>query len=153
MRIINLLSKDCILPALQAKDKRGVIEELAASLTASFPKLNRAQVVDVLLERERLGSTGIGDNIAIPHGKMPLLPDLLVCFGRSAEGIPYDSMDGKPAQLFFLLLAPENSIGVHLKALAKISRMLKNTSFRHNLLTASDVDTIYTLISEEDAKA
>ncbi len=152
MKIIDLLTKDRIIPQIKAADKRGVIEELATTLTNDLPGIKRDEVIDVLLERERLGSTGIGDNIAIPHGKLANLPELIMSFGRSVPGVNFDSMDGKPTHLFFLLMAPENSIGVHLKALAKISRMLKNTAFRNDLMAASDIDTIYNMIAEEDRK-
>jgi nitrogen PTS system EIIA component len=150
MRIIELLDKDRILPAIKATDKRSVIEELAGTLVTGINDFNREKVIEVLLERERLGSTGIGDNIAIPHGKLPNLDQLVLSFGRSLEGVNFDSMDGKPTNLFFLLMAPENSVGVHLKALAKISRMLKNTGFRQSLMAAADAEIIYQLIAQED---
>jgi PTS system nitrogen regulatory IIA component len=107
-------------------------------------------VVEVLMERERLGSTGIGDNVAIPHGKLANLSDLRLAFGRSLTGVNFDSMDGKPSQLFFLLLAPVNSAGLHLKALAKISRMLMNATFRENLMQAGEGHDIYQLLKEKD---
>jgi nitrogen PTS system EIIA component len=150
MRIIELLNKDRILPGIKATDKRGVIEELADTLVSGIYHFNREKVIEVLLERERLGSTGIGDNIAIPHGKLQNLDQLVLSFGRSLEGVNFDSMDGKPTNLFFLLMAPENSVGVHLKALAKISRMLKNSAFRQSLMTAANAENIYQLIAEED---
>jgi nitrogen PTS system EIIA component len=150
MRIIELLNKDRILPGMKATDKRSVIEELADTLVSGINNFNREKVIEVLLERERLGSTGIGDNIAIPHGKLQNLDQLVLSFGRSLEGVNFDSMDGKPTNLFFLLMAPENSVGVHLKALAKISRMLKNTAFRQSLMVAADAEMIYQLIAEED---
>jgi nitrogen PTS system EIIA component len=150
MRIIELLDKDRILPAMKATDKRSVIEELADTLVSGINNFNRGKVIEVLLERERLGSTGIGDNIAIPHGKLPNLDQLVLSFGRSLEGVNFDSMDGKPTNLFFLLMAPENSVGVHLKALAKISRMLKNTAFRQSLMVAANAEMIYQHIVEED---
>jgi PTS system nitrogen regulatory IIA component len=150
MRIIELLNKDRILPGIKATDKRSVIEELADTLVSGIHNFNREKVIEVLLERERLGSTGIGDNIAIPHGKLQNLDQLVLSFGRSLEGVNFDSMDGKPTNLFFLLMAPENSVGVHLKALAKISRMLKNTAFRQNLMVAADAEMIFQLIAGED---
>ena len=152
MKIIELLSPGRILPSLQAGDKRAVIVEMAAALAKENPRLKQDKIVQVLLERESLGSTGIGDNIAIPHGKLADLDQLVLCFGRSLKGVNFDSIDGKPTHLFFLLLAPENFIGLHLKALAKISRMLKDTSFRRNLMAAPDAATIYDLIATEDAK-
>jgi PTS system nitrogen regulatory IIA component len=152
MKIVDLLSANRIVPALAATTKKGVLEELAGALVMEFDKLDRNKVIEVLLERESLGNTGIGDNIAIPHGKLADLDDLVICFGRSLTGVPFDSMDGKPTHLFFLLMAPENSIGLHLKALAKISRMLKNSSFRRNLMEAADANAIMQLLTAEDSE-
>jgi PTS system nitrogen regulatory IIA component len=112
--------------------------------------LNKEALVEVLLERERLGSTGIGDGIAIPHGKIKDLDELILSFGRSTQGIEFDSMDGRPTHLFFLLIAPENSAGIHLRALAKISRLLKSAHFRQRLLEAGTVEELFLVIQEED---
>jgi PTS system nitrogen regulatory IIA component len=152
MRIVNLLDRKHILPDLLATSKRGVLEELAAVLMDTSETLDLEKVVEVLLERERLGSTGIGDNIAIPHGKLPQLSRLLLAFGRSLKGVDFESMDGKLSHLFFLLLAPTNSAGLHLKALAKISRMLMNQSFRESLMKAASSEDIYKLLVEKDAE-
>ena len=152
MKIIDLLDPNCILPNLQASNKRGVLEELAAALVSGHKEVNLPTVVEVLLERERLGSTGIGDNIAIPHGKLPQLSQMLLAFGRSPQGVDFDSMDGKPSHLFFLLLAPVNSSGLHLKALAKISRMLMSQVFRDSLMESNGAEDILRLIAEKDAE-
>ncbi|MBM4274442.1 MAG: PTS sugar transporter subunit IIA [Deltaproteobacteria bacterium] len=152
MKIIELLAPSCILSDLQATTKKGVLEELASPLASGPQGLSLPQVVEVLLERERLGSTGIGDNIAIPHGKLPQLSHLLLTFGRSLKGVDFDSMDGKPSHLFFMLLAPVNSAGRHLKALAKISRMLMSQTFRDNLMKAVGAQEIYRLIQDRDAE-
>jgi len=152
MKTIDLLPAARILPDLRATTKRGVLEELAAPLASGPEGLNLPAVVEVLMERERLGSTGIGDNIAIPHGKLPQLTHLILAFGRSLKGVDFDSMDGKPSHLFFVLLAPVNSAGLHLKALAKISRMLMSQTFRDNLMKASGAEEIYRLIQERDAE-
>jgi PTS system nitrogen regulatory IIA component len=152
MKIIDLLNPNCILPDLQASSKRGVLEELAAVLMSGQKEVNLQNVVEVLLERERLGSTGIGDNIAIPHGKLPQLSQMLLAFGRSIKGVDFDSMDGKASHLFFLLLAPTNASGLHLKALAKISRMLMSQTFRDSLMMSSGADEILRLIAEKDAE-
>lgn len=152
MKIIDLLAPDCINANLQATNKRGVLEELAKPLVPGPEGLSLQNVMEVLLDRERLGSTGIGDNIAIPHGKLSQLSRLLLCFGRSVKGVDFDSMDGKPSHLFFMLLAPDNSAGLHLKALAKISRMLMSQSFRANLMKAEDTSEIFRLIAERDAE-
>jgi PTS system nitrogen regulatory IIA component len=152
MKIIDLLDPKCILPNLQASSKRGVLEELAAALVSGHQEVKLQNVVEVLLERERLGSTGIGDNIAIPHGKLPQLSQMLLAFGRSLKGVDFDSMDGKPSQLFFLLLAPVNSSGLHLKALAKISRMLMSQVFRDSLMGSNGAEDILRLITDKDAE-
>jgi len=107
-------------------------------------------MVDVLMEREKLGSTGIGDGIAIPHGKLKGLDNLLLSFGRSREGVDFESIDGKPVHLFFLLMAPESSTGQHLKALAKISRMLKDERFRSELMSARSAEDLFKTIAEKD---
>jgi PTS system nitrogen regulatory IIA component len=107
-------------------------------------------LVEVLFERERLGSTGIGEGIAIPHGKLDDLDQLALSFGRSAHGVDFESMDGKPVHLFFLLVAPENCPGIHLRALAKIARLLKNGSVRKRLASVETIDEIYDIIDNED---
>jgi PTS system nitrogen regulatory IIA component len=152
MKILDLLAPERIMPELQASNKRGALEELAKSLVDGAGGLTLPAVMEVLLDRERLGSTGIGDNIAIPHGKLPQLAELKLSFGRSLKGVDFDSMDGKPSHLFFLLLAPVNSAGLHLKALAKISRMLMSQPFRDNLMKAPGAADIYRLIAERDAE-
>lgn len=152
MKIIDLLAPASILPNLQAGNKRNVLEELAKPLVPGPDELSLQTVLDVLLDRERLGSTGIGDNVAIPHGKLPQLSRLMLSFGRSVKGVDFDSMDGKPSHLFFMLLAPVNSAGLHLKALAKISRMLMNQTFRDNLIKAKGAEELYRFIAERDAE-
>ena len=152
MKILDLLDRNCILADLKATHKQEVLEELAATLVPGPEGLNLKAVVEVLLDRERLGSTGIGDNIAIPHGKLANLPELRLAFGRSIKGVDFESMDGKPTHLFFLLLAPINSAGLHLKALAKISRMLMSQSFRESLMKAASLEEIYQLLAERDAE-
>ena len=127
-----------------------MLAEFAATITNGGLKIDKANIIDVLRQREKLGSTGIGDGVAIPHGKISALADLTVCFGRSKDGICFDSMDGKPVHLFFLLLAPENSSGQHLKALAKISKMLKVPSFRERLMEAKTKSDLYKIIIEQD---
>jgi PTS system nitrogen regulatory IIA component len=152
MKIIELLAPECILPDMQATSKRAALEELAKPLVPGPDGLEISKVMEVLLDRERLGSTGIGDNIAIPHGKVAQLSRLTLSFGRSLKGVDFDSMDGKPSHLFFMLLAPANSAGLHLKALAKISRMLMSQTFRENLMKAQGAQEIYRLIAERDAE-
>ncbi|MFP3869318.1 MAG: PTS sugar transporter subunit IIA [Syntrophobacteria bacterium] len=150
MKILDILPKACIIPELRSQNKRGVLEELTEGLLNYKVNLDKKALVEVLLERERLGSTGIGDGIAIPHGKIPELDELILSFGRSVLGIEFDSMDGRPTHLFFLLVAPENSAGVHLRALAKISRLLKGAHFRQRLMEAGTREEIFQVIQEED---
>ena len=150
MKILDILPKEAIVPELKARTKREVLEELSEALVGVKNYLKRDELVEVLMERERLGSTGIGEGVAIPHGKLKDLDQLLICFGRSTEGIDFDSMDGKPAHLFFLLVAPENSAGIHLRALAKISRLLRSVSLRQKLFNASSRDEIFEIISQQD---
>ncbi len=150
MKILDILNKDCIIPELRSQNKKGVLEELTGALSSFKDALNREALVEILLERERLGSTGIGDGIAIPHGKIQELDELILSFGRSTRGIDFDSMDGRPTHLFFLLIAPENSAGIHLRALAKISRLLKSAHFRQRLMEAGNREEIFQVIQEED---
>jgi len=150
MRISEILNKDLLIPNLQSTNKKGVLEELAAALVGQRKLDDLDQVVEVLLDREKLGSTGIGDGIAIPHGKVRDLKGVVASFGRSRDGIDFESIDQKPAHLFFLLVAPENSAGVHLKALARISRLLKDPSFRQRLMEAETKEDLFRIISEED---
>jgi len=150
MKIMDILKKEFILEELKAKSKREVLVELAAVFARGKTKFDPEAMLHVLLEREKLGSTGIGDGIAIPHGKLAGLEEMVIAFGRSREGVDFEAMDGKPAHLFFLLMAPENSAGQHLKALAKISRMLKDAVFRKYLLAAKTHDDLYQALVEKD---
>jgi len=150
VNIQNMLKKDYVIEGLKSKSKREVLAELSDVFLRDDMGIDRDSVVEVLMEREKLGSTGIGDGIAIPHGKLKGLEDLVVSFGRSRGGVEFDSLDGGPVHIFFLLMAPENSAGQHLKALANISRMLKDTSFRESLIKAESAEEIYQLIVEKD---
>jgi PTS system nitrogen regulatory IIA component len=150
MRLSDMLDEDHILVDLKAKDKKEVLEELAQVITGHDPTLEKSSLVKVLLERERLGSTGIGDGVAIPHGKFQGIDQPIISFGRSRKGLDFESMDGAPAYLFFLLVAPENSASIHLKALAKIAKILKNSSFRKTLMEASSREEIYRTIIQND---
>lgn len=152
MKIAELLRPDTIVSDLQATEKSEVLNELAQTLVQVHQHLDTEDVVEVLEERERLGSTGIGDGVAIPHGKLKDIKDLLLCFGRSEEGVEFEAMDGKPAYLFFLLLAPEDSVGVHLKTLARISKLLKRSHLRQRLHEAQDAESLYQLIVDEEAQ-
>ena len=149
MKICEVLHKESILADLKARNKKEILEELVAPV-AQIADVHQEDLVKVLLERERLGSTGIGGGIGIPHGKMKDLDSLVLGFGLSRGGVDFESLDGKPAHIFFLLVTPENSTGLHLKLLARISRILKNEPFKDRLLDASDRDEILSIIKEED---
>ncbi len=150
MRLSEIFKPQFVIPDLKAHDKKGVLEELLESITGQEGSLNKGTLLQVLLERERLGSTGIGDGVALPHGKLRGLDNLLLSFGRSIDGLDFDSIDEQPAYLFFLLLAPENSAGMHLKSLAKISRMLKDGNLRQQLMRAKSREEIYSIIIDKD---
>lgn len=152
MRIKDILSKDSILPSLAATTKEAAIDELSGLLAANFPTLQKSDVIRILMEREQLGSTGIGNGVAIPHGKLGSISQIITVFGRSLAGIPFASHDEKPAHLFFVLLAPENAASLHLKALARLSRLLKDPPFRNKLMEAKDALQIYHEIITEDEK-
>ena len=152
MRIAEFLREDLVFPDLAASDKAGVLGELSAGLVKAYPALTAPRLTETLLEREKLGSTGIGEGVAIPHGKLPGIPGLIAAFARSKKGVDFASIDGKPTYLFFVLFAPENSAGLHLKALARISRLFKQPQFRQSIQSADGAAAIFRLISEEDAK-
>lgn len=143
-----------VIPEVAASDKEGLIRELARHLCANEDSLKGGvDAVDkALIARERLGSTGVGESVAIPHAKIPGLANLTAAFGRSKPGIPFDAIDSQPVRLVFVLLVPENSAGAHLKALARIARLLKSPSFRDRLLSLPDAGAIYDAFLEEDAK-
>jgi len=152
MKITELMNKDLIIPMLVAQTKKEALKELADCVVKKESNVDSAELLRVLLEREELGSTGIGDGIAIPHGKIKRIENLIVSFGRSLDGVDFQSMDGKPTHIIFLLIAPENSAGIHLKALARISRLLKDSAFRRNIMEATTSQEIYDIIAQEDEK-
>lgn len=143
------MPKEAIITDMKSKVKNEVIEELVASIS-KITGISSPELIRVLLERERLGSTGIGGGIGIPHGKLKNLESLIMGFGLSRKGVDFESIDGRPAHLFFILLTPENSTGLHLKLLARISRLLKNESFKKKLMKATDSDQVYSIIEEVD---
>jgi PTS system nitrogen regulatory IIA component len=149
MKLLEFLPKEAVLADLKAQNKEGVLQELAKPV-ADAAGVKPDDLVRVLMERERLGTTGIGNGIGIPHGKMKHLQSLVLGFGLSRKGIDFESMDARPTHIFFLLAAPENSTELHLKLLARISKILKHDAFREKLLRAKDSDTIYSVIGEED---
>jgi len=150
MNISELLNERLILPNLAGTTKQDVMEEVVEHLATVQQGINAGELLKALLEREKLGSTGIGNGIAIPHGKLAGLSDIILVFARSIGGVPFEAIDGKPIHLIFLLVAPANSTGGHLKALARLSRLLKNDAFRRALLTAPTAQDILGAIIDED---
>jgi len=150
VKIKGHLQLEDIAHALSAETKEQALNELAAGVAGLHPGLDYTEVLTVLQERERLGSTGIGNGIAIPHGKLRELRKPVLAFGRSLEGIDFDALDGRKVHLFFLLLAPEDAVGAHLKMLARISRMLQDPAVRQALVAAPDAEAIFEIIREQD---
>ena len=150
MKITDILTADMVVPALRGRTKGDVIDELASVVAAGHPEIDRTRLVQALEDRERLNSTALGEGVAIPHGKLPGLQRVIAAFGRSLGGVDFQSLDQKPTHLFFLLVAPEDSAGAHLKALARISRLLKDEAFRRRLIEAGTANELYAIIREED---
>jgi PTS system nitrogen regulatory IIA component len=154
MKISDFLAADAINVSLAATSRAEVLAELVQPLVKAGRVSDGKKMVEVLLEREELGSTGIGAHIAIPHGKSPVVKELSASFGISAPGVPFDSLDGEPVNLFFLLVAPEGSAGVHLKALARISGLLKDKFLKKALLSSrSRADVLKVIESEDQSKS
>lgn len=152
MKILDILPPQSIVSDLRGTTKLAVLDELAGVLAVNHPEVAKDRLVEVLLDRENLGSTAIGEGIAIPHGKMPKLLGVIAAFGRSRGGVDFQSLDGGLTQLFFLLVAPEDASGAHLKALARVSRLLRDKEFRRRLLEAEGAERIHGIIREEDDK-
>ena len=152
MKILDILAPEAIIPALRATTKSEALQELATRLATLHPEIDGVRLVQVLLDREALGSTAIAEGIAIPHGKLPGVANVMAAFGRSANGLAFDSLDGNPTRLFFLLVAPEDSAGIHLKALARVSRLLKDKGFRDRLGAGGTQEQLFAIIKEEDEK-
>jgi PTS system nitrogen regulatory IIA component len=147
MRLGEYLRKEFILGDLKALDKSGVLAELVAPVAGVYPDVNPEKALRVLLDRENLGSTGIGDAVAIPHGKMDTLKDIVIVAGRSRKGVDFEALDHKPCRIFFLVLAPEHVAGMHLRILAQISRLLSDEGFRGAFLEAGDRDSLWDVLS------
>ncbi len=153
MLITSLLDNKAIKAELVSRSKPGVIEELVGCLASQRRGLVREEIVNALLEREKLGSTALGKGVAIPHAKAKGIEKVVAAFGRSSQGVDFGAEDGKPVQLFFLLVAPLDKAGDHLKALAKIAQLVKDESFKKSLLAAKNHDAIFKLIKDKDEEA
>jgi len=155
MKVVDFLAPDAIIPALKGASKSEVLSEMADFLSGrqqGETAIDPRALCRILEEREQLASTAIGDGIAIPHGKLDAIGHLVGILGRSVDGLAFDSLDGKPTHIVFMLVAPANSAGIHLKALARLSRLFRDAEFRQRLIAAPDSATMYRIIVEEDAK-
>ena len=152
MMIVDILSEDLIIPNLQARTRDEVLAELVDRIVQNHREVDGKLALTFLIERERIGSTGIGNGIAIPHAKLPQLSRAIACFARSTEGVEFGSLDGRPAHLFLTLLAPERGAGLHLKALARASRLFKDADFRVRLLESEDTQALWSVIYEKDTQ-
>jgi len=152
MKVIDFLKLPAIIADLRATTKAAALAELATQMAGLEPGVDAEQLRRVLEERELLASTAIGDGIAIPHGKLDSIGQLAGVLGRSKAGLEFDSIDGRPTHLVFMLVAPVSSTGVHLKALARLSRLFRDADFRARLLAAPTREDMYQVIAAEDAK-
>ena len=147
MVLRDFLNKDLLLPELQARNKTEVLAELVSVLALKMPGLDAEAAYRVLRDRESLGSTGIGEGVAIPHGKLEGLEQIVLVVGCSTGGVDFEALDRKPCHIFFMVLAPEQVAGMHLRILASITRLLKNEAFRHAFLTAQDKELFWDALS------
>ena len=152
MKISDILKKEHVLKELNSCDKKNVLDELSSFLEDEGEITDKESLLAALIEREKLGSTGIGENVAIPHAKISEIDKIITVFGRSKNGVEFESLDQKPVNFIFLVIAPENSTSQHLKALARISRLFKNPSLRESVLRTNEADQIYSILVDEDSK-
>jgi PTS system nitrogen regulatory IIA component len=150
MKITDFLNAQSIIADLAAQDKSAALDELAEKFPAADAALNPKHVFDVLMEREKISTTAIGEGVAIPHGKLANVDRVCGVFARSKKGVDFASLDGEPTRLFFALIAPEDGAADHLKALARISRLLKEAAFRARLLRAESSDELFAIIAADD---
>ena len=150
MTLMDILSAKSVIVDLKGETKEEIIEELVDALEVGEVITNRDKVLQAVLEREKIMSTGIGDGIAIPHGKSDAVARLAAALGTQKRGVDFEALDGEPAYVFFLLVSPANVSGPHIKALARISRMLKNDGFKKKLIEAGSADDIVAAIEEEE---
>jgi PTS system nitrogen regulatory IIA component len=152
MKIDEILKKESVIADLVGKNKLEVIQEMTSCLKQNNIIKGDQVLLATLMEREKLGSTGIGENVAIPHGKSDELTQIITVFARSLEGVEFESLDQKPVHFVCMVIAPAHSTGQHLKVLARISRLFKNQVLREGILKAEDSNAIYSILLEEDSK-
>lgn len=150
MKLSDILTKGAVISDLKSVDKKGILAEFSTLTEELIPDINQEDILNILLSREQLGSTAVGNGVAIPHGKIPGLNNIVAIFGRSKKGVDFQAHDEKTTHLFFVLLAPETAIGNHLQALARLSRLLKDSKFREKLIQSPSEELFTLLISEDD---
>ncbi len=153
MKMVDFLKAEAIKVSLEAKNKKGIIEELLDLLVQTGKVKDKSNVLNAIFEREKIGSTAIGKGVAIPHAKSNAVTEVTAACGISFEGVDFGhTVDDEPVRLFFLLVAPNDAAGPHLKALARLSRLLHNSGFRESLMKATAKEELFSIISEEDRK-
>lgn len=152
MKLVDVLVRDSCVFDMRARTRKEALRELSEALAAHTPEVTPAELLDLLMEREKLGSTAMGDGIAIPHARFDSLERIVVGFGRSRGGVPFESIDGQPTHLFFLLVAPKKEGSAHLLALARLSRLLGDERFRRRLLDLEGIDDLIRAVEEEESK-
>lgn len=151
MPVLEFLSPDSVVPSLRARTKKAMLQELSGHAARQLPALDEREVFETLMQRERLGSTGIGDGVAIPHGKLPGLDRLFGLVGRLEKPVDFDALDGQPVDIAFLLLAPEGAGADHLKALAQVARLLREPGILERIRAARDASALYALLTHTSA--
>jgi PTS system nitrogen regulatory IIA component len=152
MPLIDLIAPNAIIPALKVNNKKQALQELAAK-AAALTEQNERAIFEILMQREKLGSTGVGNGIAIPHGKLPKLGKLFGLFARLDRSIDFEALDGQQVDLIFLLLAPESAGADHLKALARVARLLRDADIAHKLRASRDAEALYAVLAMPSASA
>ncbi len=152
MPLTDVVALEAIIPALKVNGKKQALQELAAR-AAQISGQNERTIFDILMQREKLGSTGVGNGIAIPHGKLPKLARLFGLFARLERPVDFEALDGQPVDLVFLLLAPEGAGADHLKALARVARLLRDHDIARKLRNSRDAEAIYAVLAMPSASA
>src|SRR5580698_8023059 len=152
MTLTDLVAPAAVIPALKVNNKKQAIQELAARAAELTGQSERA-ILEILLQREKLGSTAVGNGVAIPHGKLPKLGRLFGLFARLERAIDFEALDGQPVDLIFLLLAPEGAGADHLKALARVARLLREPAVAHKLRASHDAESLYAVLAMPSASA
>jgi nitrogen PTS system EIIA component len=150
MQISHLISESCVLPNLVGDSKKDVLLRLSAVFANVMPNASTRHILELFLEREQLGTTGIGNGVAIPHGRIKGLKNPVAVFARSIDGVPFDANDGKPVHIVVALLSPAGSGREHLQALSAISQLLNNSAHRENFIKATDKKSLYNAVVKGD---